>query len=109
MNTDERIEVITETITEAILEHLENDNYGELKLKRTSTPESIATAIVSALAEPMTVEYAGHHKYAGIQTLDEDHEPFDNEEQLRDNFADFDNCTLMSRRVTPWTALEDPK
>lgn len=64
-----------------------------------------ARAAVDAYLQNLPVEFAGKHKHAGISLVDEEGDTFEDEDHLREAYADFDNCTLVSRRVTAWAPL----
>ena len=61
---------------------------------------------VAAYMNTLTTEWAGDHKHADIELTDEDGEPFVSEEDAIDNFADYPNTTVVSRKVTPWTPVD---
>lgn len=65
-----------------------------------------AKAAVSAyLSAATAIEYAGSHKHGGLETTDEDGYPFESAEHVRENYADYPNCTPMHRLVTEWQEL----
>ncbi|WP_346921921.1 hypothetical protein [Glutamicibacter creatinolyticus] len=64
-------------------------------------------AVSAYLAAATTIEYAGNHKHAGIETVDEGGDPFESAEHVRENYVDYPNCQPVYRLVTEWQELPD--
>lgn len=65
------------------------------------------TTVTAYFAIATSIEYAGKHKYAGIETVDVGGYPFESADHVRGNYADHPNCTPMYRLATEWKELSE--
>lgn len=66
-----------------------------------------AIAAIGVVFDSMTEQFAASHQRAGISELDQDDQPYDSEEHVREDLADFgDNARPVRRFVTEWVDCE---
>lgn len=65
--------------------------------------EAQAVAAIDAVYASMTEQFGANHQRAGISELDQNDQPYDSEEHVREDLADFgDNARPVRRFVTEW-------